>query len=51
MAEEETVTITKAEYDSLLEDRDWLQCLEAAGVDNWQGFEVAIDIKNGDYNG
>ena len=28
-----------------LRKRDyWLQCLEAAGVDNWQGMEEAIEI-------
>lgn len=32
------VTITKAEYDSLLDDREWLAALEAAGVDNWEGY-------------
>lgn len=30
-----------------LEDRDaWLQCLEAAGVDNWQGIDEAFDMRN-----
>jgi len=41
----ETVTIPKAEYDNLIEDRKWLRCLEAAGVDNWEGFDIAIDIQ------
>lgn len=31
-----------------LEKRDeWLSCLEQAGVDNWEGFGVAIDIRDG----
>lgn len=35
-------------YIKRLEDRDeWLQCLENAGVDNWEGFSLAQDIKNG----
>jgi hypothetical protein len=32
-----------------LEERDaWLSALEAAGVDNWGGIEVAISMRNGD---
>jgi hypothetical protein len=42
--EEETVTITLKEYESLLEDSRWLSCLEAAGVDNWNGYDHASDI-------
>jgi hypothetical protein len=44
-AAKEMVTITKAEYDRLVKDSDWLACLDAAGVDNWQGIEEAIRIK------
>jgi len=42
---EEIVTITKAEYDNLKEDRAWLRCLESAGVDNWEGYDQAIGYK------
>ena len=42
----ETVTIRKLEYDRLIEDSEWLECLEAAGVDNWHGIEEAIRIRN-----
>ena len=31
----EMFTITKKEYDSLVEDSRWLTCIESAGVDNW----------------
>lgn len=41
---EEMVTITKAEYVQLLEDSHWLSCLEAAGVDNWEGFDYAREM-------
>ena len=34
---EETVTISKTEYDQLLDDSLKLSCLESCGVDNWQG--------------
>jgi len=42
---EETITISKKEYESLKEDARWLQCLENAGVDNWQGIDYAYEIK------
>ena len=41
----EKITITKEEYDKLNERDYWLTCLEAAGVDNWNGYDEAIDIK------
>jgi len=40
------VTISCAEYNRLLERDDWLQCMEACGVDNWQGIDDAIDMYN-----
>ena len=40
---EETVTITKAEYDRLT-DRDFkLTCLENGGVDNWDWYDSALE--------
>ena len=42
---EEMVTIKKSEYDQLLKDSDWLACLEAAGVDNWEGYDYAREIQ------
>ena len=42
---EETVTITKAEYDQLCKDAELLSYLEAAGVDNWEGFDEAIQMR------
>jgi hypothetical protein len=45
---EETVTISKKEYESLLEDRKWLQALENAGVYNWQGYDYARELMNED---
>ena len=29
----------------LEESYDWLQCLEAAGVDNWEGCDMAHEIQ------
>lgn len=46
----ETVTIPKAEYEKLLERDNWLSCLEGAGVDNWEGYDFAIDLRDGEEN-
>lgn len=44
--EQETVTIPKQEYEKLLDRDQWLCCLEAAGVDNWCGWDEAISIRD-----
>jgi hypothetical protein len=41
---DETITITKKEYDSLIEDSETLSALESAGVDNWSGYDYAMEI-------
>lgn len=43
---EETITISKEEYESLLENSKKLEALESAGVDNWQGYDYAMEIYN-----
>ena len=45
---EETVTISKAEYDKLYDAAEWLSYLERAGVDNWDGFDEAIRLREED---
>jgi hypothetical protein len=45
---EEMITITKKEYESLLEDSKFLTALENAGVDNWGGYEFAVQLSNED---
>ena len=40
----EMITISKEEYESLVEDSDFLHALRAAGVDNWEGYSEAVDI-------
>lgn len=40
----EMVTIPREEYESLLTRSRWLECLEAAGVDNWEGIDEALRI-------
>lgn len=36
-----TWTLSQAEYQELKNDAEFLRCLEAAGVDNWEGYSVA----------
>lgn len=40
----ETVTIPQAEYDEMIERIEWLECLEQAGVDNWDGYDEAREL-------
>ena len=40
---EETVTITKKEYDGLIKDSEFLLALQGAGVDNWGGYSDALE--------
>jgi len=44
----ETVTISKKEYEELLDDSRLLNCLRNAGVDNWDGWDFAIEAYNGE---
>jgi hypothetical protein len=39
----ETITISRAEYESLKEDSNFLNALYAAGVDNWDGYDEALE--------
>jgi len=41
---EPVVLLTETEYNSLLEDQKWLQALENAGVDNWEGCSYAREL-------
>lgn len=46
---EETVTISKKEYLSLLDDRSWRIALENGGVDNWEWYYESL--RQGGYFG
>lgn len=48
VGDEEFVLVRKKTYDKLVERDDWLMCLEAAGVDNWEGYDVARQIQQGE---
>jgi len=41
---EPMVTITAKEHEELLRAAMWEQALELAGVDNWEGYDVAVEI-------
>jgi hypothetical protein len=42
-----TVTLTDEEYEGLTQDAEFLSLLFAAGVDNWDGYYVALEaIRN-----
>lgn len=41
---EESIIVSKKEYKELLRSEQKLNALEAAGVDNWQGYDDAMDI-------
>jgi hypothetical protein len=40
----ETITISVKEFNQLLEDSNFLNCLFAVGVDNWAGYDEAIQL-------
>jgi hypothetical protein len=44
MAAQGMIEIPLEEYDRLLEQDRWLDALSAAGVDNWDGYDCAVEI-------
>lgn len=42
--ETEIVTITRKEYEDLQYDSEILGALRAAGVDNWDGWDYAMEM-------
>jgi hypothetical protein len=44
------VLIRKKEYEELLERSRKLSCLEATGVDNWEGYSIAMEEFYGEDN-
>lgn len=41
------IEVDKERYEELLEKEMWLEALETAGVDNWDGFDYAQEIYSG----
>jgi len=44
MTNEQTVTISVAEYEELLDAAMWEEAFRSAGVDNWDGYDDAMTI-------
>ena len=42
--EEVTITISLQEYANLLDDKQFLNCLINAGVNNWEGYDFAREM-------
>ena len=38
------VQIEAKKYDQMVKDIDFLECLRAAGVDNWQGYDDVVTM-------
>jgi len=38
------ITISLKEYESLLDSQRWVDALENAGVDNWEGYDFAVEL-------
>ncbi len=43
---EDMITISKQEYDRLVQDSEWLGWLERAGVDNSEAWEYAQELRS-----
>lgn len=39
----EMIAIDQKEYDQLIKDQKLLQALQAAGVDSWEGYDIACE--------
>ena len=46
----ENVIISKFRYERLLKYEEKLDALEAAGVDNWSGYDYAMEILRGEHD-
>ena len=42
------VEITQEEYDALLEDQKMLEALYEAGVEEWEGYDEALELFHAD---
>lgn len=38
------ITITMDDYEELVADHRFLECLQSASVDNWEGYDDAIEM-------
>ena len=42
------IKIARDEYENLIQSDDFLRALQAAGVDNWDGYDLAQEMMEGD---
>lgn len=45
---DDQVVISKKEYEALKNNNRFLDCLETAGVDNWEGYSLAWRFYEGE---
>lgn len=45
-----TKLLSSDDFDTLLEQADWLEALESAGVDNWSGYDFAKELLAGEHD-
>jgi hypothetical protein len=46
MSDDKKIAISEEEYEALLNDSILLNCLQMMGVDNWDGYDEAIEQYN-----
>ena len=46
MSDDKKISISEEEYETLLNDSIFLNCLQMMGVDNWDGYDEAIEQYN-----
>jgi len=44
----ETITITVEQFNQLIADQNFLEALRGAGVDNWEGYDIAQEMMSDD---
>ena len=45
---EKTITISLERYEELINTEKLMRALEGAGVDNWEGYDIAIEYMEED---
>lgn len=46
---QDTVELSVTEYEELIRRENFLNCLEACGVDGWDGYSQAVDMFQEEY--
>lgn len=48
MNDDKTITISVELYEELIADQSFLEALQGAGVDNWEGYDAAQEMMSDD---